>query len=113
MKDTTSDIIKSQINNIYNLFINNSYSKNILIIENKSYEIEFIIGNNYHSCFVLNDDGNYKISIKIPINGKERKIKENLLNKLINLNDYDNKILNEYSTYTKYSKINYDEYIIK
>ena len=71
-----SDVIKDEVDNIWNLFQRNSYSTHDLTIGYdkigfKEYEIEFVERNNYYSHLNVDKFRNCSITIGIPPNGKE------------------------------------------
>lgn len=85
-----SNIIKDEIDNIWNIFIQYSYSKHNLSIGNerigyKNYEIQFIEKNNYYSYLKVDKYRNCLIIIGIPKNGKEKKVKEVISHELTHL----------------------------
>jgi hypothetical protein len=76
-----SDIIKQDVDKIYQLFLDNSYSTHNLSIGYekigfKDYELKFIERNNYYSNLRVDRFRNCFITIGIPPNGKEKRIKE-------------------------------------
>jgi len=102
-----SEIIKEDINKIWELFLNNSYSTHIYKFGNdkvgyKELTIKFNHINNYYSSITINKSNNIIINIGIPTNGKEKRVKENISHELthvieiLGLNGKD---------YPKYNKI--------
>jgi len=114
-----SEIIKEDINKIWELFLNNSYSTHIYKFGNdkvgyKELTIKFNHINNYYSSITINKSNNIIINIGIPTNGKEKRVKENISHELthvieilgLNGKDYPryNKIklsLREFENYPK------------
>lgn len=85
-----SDIIKSEVDNIWNLFQQNSYSAHSLAIGYdrigfKEYELVFVERNNYYSNLNVDKFRNCIITIGIPPNGKERRVKEVITHELTHL----------------------------
>lgn len=82
-----SNVIKSEIDSIWNLFLQKSYSNHKLSIGNdkigfKEYELIFVERNNYYSNLMLDKNRNCIITIGIPKNGKEVKVKEVITHEL-------------------------------
>jgi hypothetical protein len=85
-----SDVVKDEVDNIWNLFQQNSYSThNITIgydkIGFKEYEIKFVERNNYYSNLNVDKFRNCSITIGIPPNGKEKRVKEVISHELTHL----------------------------
>lgn len=85
-----SDVIKDEVDNIWNLFKQNSYSIHYLTIGYdrigfKEYELKFIERNNYHSHLNVDKYRNCSITIGIPQNGKEKRVKEVISHELTHL----------------------------
>lgn len=85
-----SDVVKDEVDNIWNLFKQNSYSTHNLIIGYdkigfKEYEIKFVERNNYYSHLNVDKFRNCSITIGIPPNGKERRVKEVISHELTHL----------------------------
>lgn len=113
-----SETIKEDVNKIWNLFLNNSYSEHNFKFGNnrigyKDLTIKFNHINNYYSNISINKLNDIIINIGIPTNGKEKRIKENISHELthvieilgLNGKDYPryNKIkssLREFENYT-------------
>lgn len=102
-----SDIVKEDVDKIYQLFLNNSYSTHTYRFGNdklgfKDLTINFNHLNNYYSNIQIDKLNSIIVNIGIPINGKEKRIKENITHELthvieiIGLNNKD---------YPKYNKI--------
>src|ERR1035437_3176826 len=82
-----SDVIKDEVDNIWNLFINNSYSTHIYKFGNerlkyKDLTIKFNHINNYYSNITIDKLNKITINIGIPTNGKEKRVKENISHEL-------------------------------
>lgn len=92
-----SDIIKDEVSNIWNLFLNKSYSTHNLSIGYdkigfKDYELKFVERNNYYSNINVDRFRNCIITMGIPPNGKEKRVKEVIsheLTHIIGLNKKD------------------------
>lgn len=85
-----SDVVKDEVDNIWNLFQQNSYSTHNLTIGYdkigfKEYEIKFVERNNYYSHLNVDKFRNCSITIGIPPNGKERRAKEVISHELTHL----------------------------
>ena len=85
-----SDVVKDEVDNIWNLFQQNSYSTHNLTIGYdkigfKEYEIKFVKRNNYYSHLNVDKFRNCSITIGIPPNGKERRVKEVISHELTHL----------------------------
>lgn len=85
-----SDVVKDGVDNIWNLFQQNSYSTHNLTIGYdrigfKEYEIKFVERNNYYSNLNVDKFRNCSITIGIPPNGKERRVKEVISHELTHL----------------------------
>ena len=85
-----SDVVKDEVDNIWNLFQQNSYSTHNLTIWYdkigfKEYEIKFVKRNNYYSHLNVDKFRNCSITIGIPPNGKERRVKEVISHELTHL----------------------------
>jgi hypothetical protein len=81
-----SDVVKENVDEIWNLFLNNSYSTHIYKFGNerlkyKDLTIKFNI-NNYYSNITIDKLNKITINIGIPTNGKEKKVKENISHEL-------------------------------
>jgi hypothetical protein len=79
--------IKEDVNEIWNLFLNNSYSTHAFNFGNdkigyKVLTIKFNHINNYYSNISIDKSNNIVINIGIPTNGKEKRIKENIAHEL-------------------------------
>lgn len=101
-----SDVIKEDVDKIYQLFLDNSYSTHSHRFGNdklgfKDLTIKFNL-NNYYSNIQIGKSNIITVNIGIPNNGKEKRVKENITHELthvieiIGLNNKD---------YPKYNKI--------
>lgn len=82
-----SDIIKEDVDIIYQLFLDNSYSTHTYKFGNdklgfKNLTIKFNHLNNYYSNIQIDKLNNITVNIGIPTNGKEKRIKENITHEL-------------------------------
>jgi len=102
-----SDVIKKDVDKIYQLFLDNSYSTHTHKFGNdklgfKNLTIKFNHLNNYYSNIQIDKLNTITVNIGIPTNGKEKRIKENIAHELthvieiIGLGDKD---------YPKYNRI--------
>jgi len=121
-----SDIIKNEVNNIWKLFINNSYSSHILKFgrDDIGYRDITIIFNNinsYYSNIKIIKPNNIIVNIGIPTNGNENRVKENISHELthvieiLGIGDKDypkyNKIKTSLLKFKNYSMSNAMEFI--
>lgn len=82
-----SDVIKEDVDKIYQLFIENSFSTNTYRFgKDKLGFIDLIIKfnhlNNYYSNIQIDKHNNITVNIGIPTNGKEKRVKENIVHEL-------------------------------
>jgi hypothetical protein len=82
-----SETIKEDINKIWDLFLNDSYSTHSFNFGNdkigyKVLIIKFNYINNYYSNISIDKLNNIVINIGIPTNGKEKRVKENISHEL-------------------------------
>jgi len=85
-----SDVIKIDAITIWNLFLSKSYSTHRLSIGYdkigyKEYNIEFVERNNYYSNLNIDRFRNCKITIGIPLNCKDVRVKEAISHELTHL----------------------------
>ena len=85
-----SDVIKTDIEKIYNLYLLNSFSTHAYNFENdkegyRDIIINFNKKNNYNSNITIDKNSNITMNIGIPINGKEKRIKENIAHELTHI----------------------------
>ena len=85
-----SDVVKDEVDNIWDIFQQNSYSTHNLKIGYdkigfKEYEIKFVERNNYYSHLNVDKFRNCSITIGIPPNGKENRVKEVISHELTHL----------------------------
>jgi len=102
-----SDIIKEDVDEIYQLFLDNSYSTHTYRFGNdklgfKSLIIKFNHINNYYSNIQIDKSNTITVNIGIPTNGKEKRIKENIAHELTHLIEI---IGLGYKDYPRYNKI--------
>jgi hypothetical protein len=102
-----SDIVKDEVDKIYQLFLKNSFSSHKYLfgsdrLGHKKITINFNHINNYYSNIQIDKFDNLTLNIGIPTNGKEKRIKKNISHELthiieiLGLGDKD---------YPKYNKI--------
>ena len=82
-----SDVVKENVDEIWNLFLNNSYSTHIYKFGNerlkyKDLTIKFNHINNYYSNITIDKLNKITINIGIPTNLKEKRVKENISHEL-------------------------------
>ncbi len=82
-----SDITKEDVDKIYQLFLDNSYSTHTHRFGNdklefKNLTIKFNHINNYYSNIQIDKLNTITVNIGIPTNGKEKRIKENIAHEL-------------------------------
>ncbi len=97
-----SNLIKENVDKIYQLYLDNSYSTHNYTFGDKNIIIKFNHLNNYYSNIQIDKQNNITVSIGIPTNGKEKRVKENITHELthvIEILGLGNK------DYPKYNKI--------
>lgn len=97
-----SNLIKENVDKIYQLYLDNSYSTHNYTFGNKNIIIKFNHLNNYYSNIQIDKQNKITVSIGIPTNGKEKRVKENITHELthvIEILGLGNK------DYPKYNKI--------
>lgn len=82
-----SDVIKEDVDKIYQLFIENSFSTNTYRFGKdklgfRDLIIKFNHLNNYYSNIQIDKHNNITVNIGIPTNGKEKRVKENIVHEL-------------------------------
>ena len=77
-----SDVIKDDVDKIYQLFIDNSFSSHSYKLGLRSLTIKFNHLNNYYSNIQIDKLNNITVNIGIPTNGKEKRVKENIAHEL-------------------------------
>lgn len=82
-----SDLIKEDVDKIYQLFLDNSYSAHTYKFGNdkigfKNLTIKFNHLNNYYSNIQIDKSNIITVNIGTPTNGKEKRIKENITHEL-------------------------------
>lgn len=83
-----SDIIKEDVNKIYQLFLDNSFSTHTYKFGKEEFRdliIKFNHLNNYYSNIHIDKYNNITVNIGIPTNGKEKRIKENIVHELTHI----------------------------
>lgn len=97
-----SNLIKENVYKIYQLYLDNSYSTHNYTFGDKNIIIKFNHLNNYYSNIQIDKQSNITVSIGVPTNGKEKRVKENITHELthvIEILGLGNK------DYPKYNKI--------
>jgi len=102
-----SNVIKDDVDKIWNLFLDNSYSTYTYRFGNDKLNyrdliIKFNHINNYYSNITIDKFDNITINIGIPTNGKEKRVKENISHELTHAIEILG--LNN-NSYPKYNKI--------
>ena len=82
-----SDVIKEDVDKIYQLFLDNSFSTHIYKFGKeklgfRDLTIKFNHLNNYYSNIQIDKLNNITVNIGIPTNGKEKRVKENISHEL-------------------------------
>jgi hypothetical protein len=82
-----SDVIKKDVEKIYQLFLIHSYSTHLYRFGNdklgfKDLILNFNHLNNYYSNIQIDKSNNITVNIGIPTNGKEKRVKENIAHEL-------------------------------
>ncbi len=82
-----SDIIKEDVDKIYQLFLDNSFSTHTYKFGKeklgfRDLKINFNHLNNYYSNIQIDKLNNITVNIGIPTNGKEKRVKENITHEL-------------------------------
>jgi hypothetical protein len=82
-----SDVIKEDVDKIYQLFLDNSFSTHIYKFGKeklgfRDLTIKFNHLNNYYSNIQIDKLNNIIVNIGIPTNGKEKRVKENITHEL-------------------------------
>lgn len=82
-----SDVIKEDVDKIYQLFIENSFSTNTYRFGKdklgfRDLTIKFNHLNNYYSNIQIDKHNNITVNIGIPTNSKEKRVKENIVHEL-------------------------------
>lgn len=96
-----SDVVKDNVDIIYDIFLNNSYSNNFYNFNGTEITINFIKKNNYYSNIEVNKKSEKIINIGIPDGHKEKRVKENIVHELTHLME----ILNLSNKYPKHNRI--------
>lgn len=103
-----SDVIKEDVNKIYQLFLDNSFSTHAYKFGKEKLgfrylTIKFNHLNNYYSNIQIDKLNNITVNIGIPINGKEKRVKENIAHELTHVMEILG--LGTDKKYPKYNKI--------
>ena len=82
-----SDVIKEDVDKIYQLFLDNSFSTHTYKFGKgklgfRDLTIKFNHLNNYYSNIQIDKLNNIAVNIGIPTNGKEKRVKENIVHEL-------------------------------
>jgi hypothetical protein len=80
-----SDSIKEEVDKIYNILLDKSYSVNKYVFNGIEITINFNKINNYHSSININENNDKIINIGIPDGYKERRVKEIIAHELTHL----------------------------
>lgn len=103
-----SDIIKEDIDKIYQLFLDNSFSTHTYKFGKeklgfRDLTINFNHLNNYYSNIQIDKLNNISVNIGIPTNGKEKRVKENIAHELTHVMEILG--LGNNKEYPKYNRI--------
>lgn len=103
-----SDIIKEDIDKIYQLFLDNSFSTHTYKFGKeklgfRDLTINFNHLNNYYSNIQIDKLNNISVNIGIPTNGKEKRVKENIAHELTHVMEILG--LGNDKEYPKYNRI--------
>ena len=103
-----SDVIKEDIDKIYQLFLDNSFSTHTYKFGKdklgfRDLTIKFNHLNNYYSNIQIDKLNNITVNIGIPTNGKEKRVKENIAHELTHVIEILG--IRPYKEYPKYNKI--------
>ena len=105
-----SNLIKENVDKIYQLYLDNSYSTHNYIFGNKNIIIKFNHLNNYYSNIQIDKQSNIIVSLGIPTNGKEKRVKENITHELTHVIEIIGLGNKEYPKYNKKSLIEFKGY---
>jgi len=103
-----SNVIKDDVEKIYQLFLENSFSIHTYRFGKENLGFKYLIIkfnhlNNYYSNIQIDKLNNITVNIGIPTNGKEKRIKENITHELTHVMEIIG--LGEDKEYPKYNKI--------
>lgn len=103
-----SDVIKEDVDKIYQLFIDNSFSTHTYKFGKeklgfRNLIIKFNNINNYYSNIHIDKINNITLNIGIPKNGKEKRVKENITHELTHVIEILG--IGQNKEYPKYNKI--------
>lgn len=101
-----SDVIKEDVDKIYQLFLDNSFSTYTYKFGKdklgfKDLTIKFNHLNNYYSNIQIDKLNNITVNIGIPTNGKEKRVKENIAHELTHVMEILGLSNKEYPKYNK------------
>ena len=99
-----SNLIKENVDKIYQLYLDNSYSTHNYTFGDKNIIIKFNHLNNYYSNIQIDKQNNITVSIGIPTNGKEKRVKENITHELTHVIEILGLGNKEYPKYNKIKK---------
>ena len=103
-----SDVIKEDVDKIYQLFLDNSFSTHTYKFGKeklgfRDLTIKFNHLNNYYSNIQIDKLNNISVNIGIPTNGKEKRVKENIAHELTHVMEILG--LGNDKEYPKYNRI--------
>ncbi len=99
-----SNLIKENVDKIYQLYLDNSYSTHNYTFGDKNIIIKFNHLNNYYSNIQIDKQSNITVSIGVPTNGKEKRVKENITHELTHVIEILGLGNKEYPKYNKIKK---------
>ena len=99
-----SNLIKENVDKIYQLYLDNSYSTHNYTFGDKNIIIKFNHLNNYYSNIQIDKQNNITVSIGIPTNGKGKRVKENITHELTHVIEILGLGNKEYPKYNKIKK---------
>ena len=99
-----SNLIKENVDKIYQLYLDNSYSTHNYTFGDKNIIIKFNHLNNYYSNIQIDKQNKITVSIGIPTNGKEKRVKENITHELTHVIEILGLGNKEYPKYNKIKK---------
>ena len=99
-----SNLIKKNVDKIYQLYLDNSYSTHNYTFGDKNIIIKFNHLNNYYSNIQIDKQSNITVSIGVPTNGKEKRVKENITHELTHVIEILGLGNKEYPKYNKIKK---------
>lgn len=101
-----SDVIKEDVDKIYQLFLDNSFSKHTYKFGEeklgfRDLTIKFNHLNNYYSNIQIDKLNKITVNIGIPTNGKEKRVKENIAHELTHVMEILGLSNKEYPKYNR------------